>query len=118
MGLRGRTLLTNESIFFVTTTCHDWLPLLKDESNSRIIIESLQFCNKKYLVHLLGYVIMPNHLHLLLYFEKVMRLSDYMRDLKKFTSGEVRRSIEKNHLMNIEFLRVDLKGQAFKVWMG
>jgi len=38
---------------------------------------------------------MPNHIHVILYFEIENRLSDYMRDFKKYTSGEIRRLIEK-----------------------
>jgi len=32
---------------------------------------------------------MPNHLHLVVYFKKDNRLSDFMRDFKKYISGRL-----------------------------
>lgn len=60
---------------------------------------------------------MPNHLHLVVYFKKDNRLSDFMRDFKKFTSGEVRRSLEEENKLNIlQKLEYKNQNQKFKVW--
>ncbi|HRO43059.1 MAG TPA: transposase [Flavipsychrobacter sp.] len=51
-----------------------------------IVVGSLNFCAEKYKADILGYVFMPNHLHLIIYFREDNHLSDLMRDFKKLTS--------------------------------
>jgi putative transposase len=72
----------------------------------------------KYATDILAYVIMPNHIHLILYFKEENQLSAMMRDFKKYTSGEIRRKLEHDgHLQMVENLRINIKMQKFKVWM-
>src|SRR6185369_9592267 len=118
MGTRYRTNLSEEPLRFVTTTFNRWLPLLKDESYFSIIANSLNFVSSKYNTDILAYVIMPNHLHLILFFSDAVKLSDYMRDFKKYTSGELRRKliIEKQTevLQKLEF---PVGSNHYKIWM-
>ncbi len=117
MALRGRNEFLDEECFFVTTTCYKWYPLLEMESCKWTISESINFLNTKYNAATLGYVIMPNHIHLILYFKKGNQLSNWMRDLKKFTSVMVRQKIEKSGNIDLlEKLRVPDRKQVFKVW--
>ncbi len=118
MGLRNRSTLDHEQCFFVTTTCYKWLKLLDSITAINIIAGSLDFLTEKYKCCLSGYVIMPNHIHLILYFPEQNRLSDFMRDLKKFTSVKLRQEIDKpenEHLINT--LRHEIREQKFKIWM-
>jgi putative transposase len=117
MALRGRNEFLDEPCFFVTTTCYKWYHLLEMESCKQTISESINFLNTKYNGVTLGYVIMLNHIHLILYFKKGNQLSNWMRDLKKFTSVMVRQQIEKSGNIDLlERLRVPEKKQVFKVW--
>jgi putative transposase len=87
------------------------------ESCKLIISESINFLNTKYTAATLGYVIMPNHIHLIVYFKNGNHLSNWMHDLKKFTSVMVRQQIEKaGDIDLLEKLRVPEKKQVFKVW--
>jgi hypothetical protein len=62
----------SNSFYFVTFTCYKWLSLF-EETNSYDAVykwfDSL-YANNAYVT---GYVIMPNHLHALLYFPPVLR---------------------------------------------
>jgi REP element-mobilizing transposase RayT len=60
-----------------------------------IIIDSLNYCveNKSLIIY--GYVIMSNHVHLLVQ-AKEEDLSDVLRDFKKFTSKTIIKTIEEN----------------------
>lgn len=117
MGLRNRTRFKEFRCFFITTTCYNFLHLLKGDPYFKIINDSITFLNNKYGAFILGYVLMPNHIHLILYFEKINRLSDYMRDFKKYTSGEIRRQIESESKYDLlEKLRFEKREQKFKVW--
>jgi putative transposase len=117
MGLRGRNQFSDEKCFFVTTTCYKWFHLLEMNSCKLTLSESINFLNTKYVAATLGYVIMPNHIHLVLYFKKENQLSNWMRDFKKFTSVMVRQQIERaGNIDLLEKLRVPEKSQVFKVW--
>ena len=61
---------------------------------------------------------MPNHIHLILYFKENNRLSDFMRDFKKYTAYEIRKKIESDgDIKLLNTLRVNYRKQKFKVWM-
>lgn len=74
-----------ESIFFVTTTFHQWTPFGDRCGVYESLSNNLRFYVKKYHARLAGYVLMPTHLHLLIVIDG-SRLSDFMRDFKKFIS--------------------------------
>jgi putative transposase len=117
MGTRNRNLFKDEQCFFVTTTCYNWYHLLKSNTCKDIICSSITFLNTKYKSNILGYVIMPNHLHLILYFQGINHLSNWMRDLKKFTSVKIRQEIENSgDDIILEKLRTHDEGRVFKVW--
>src|SRR4051812_19737653 len=115
MGTRHRTLLTEFPLRFVTTTFKDWTHILVREEYFQIIAKSLDFVNRKYKVDLPVYVLMPNHIHLILRFREEVKLSEYMRDFKKFTSGELQRQLVKNG--DIEILsKLKTETGTYKVW--
>lgn len=115
MGLRNRTLYTDKTCFFVTTTCYKWLKLIDSPQAVSIVANSITFLNEKYKAEILGYVIMPNHIHFIIFFIEKNRLSDYMRDFKKFTSVHIRRLIDSKPLL-LEAIRHEVREQKFKVW--
>ncbi|MEP2774213.1 MAG: transposase [Fulvivirga sp.] len=118
MGLRNRNLYKGEKCFFVTTTCIHWINFIEYSKSYEILENSLNYVSEKYKASILAYVIMPNHMHAVVYFNEDNRLSDLMRDFKKFTSTMVRKGIDNLQFENLlERLRSNKKGRAFQVWM-
>jgi len=87
--------------FFVTTTFKDWARLGNMPGLYLALAESLVFCARKYNALIAGYVLMPTHIHLVIFIEG-SRLSAFMRDFKKFIAQKVVK---------------DLKGNSSSVWM-
>ena len=117
MGLRNRQLFKDEKCFFVTTSCIKWKRLIQFSNSYDTIVKSLIFVNQKYDAVVLGYVIMPNHIHIILYFKHQNRLSSYMRDFKKYTSTRIRQNLDQYKRNAIlESIRSDKKNRAFQVW--
>jgi putative transposase len=82
-----------------------------------IIINSLIFCLKKYEADLIAYALMPNHIHLILFYNGKADVSGFMRDLKKYTSVKIRQLLEKDgRNETIEKLKYEKDGQKFKIW--
>lgn len=81
-----------------------------------IIVSSLKFCNEKYQASIVAYALMPEHIHLILYFHDESRLIDYMRDFKKFTSVAIRNFHISRDPKVKGLLMYEYKGQKLKVW--
>jgi putative transposase len=116
MGLRARTLLTEERCFFITTTCYQHLPLLADATCFGILFDSFLFYNEKYKAKLLAYVFMNNHIHFIIFFQEETRLIDYMRDFKKFTSVKLREHLQATHPDQAWQIEYESRTQHFKIW--
>jgi REP element-mobilizing transposase RayT len=78
-----------ETYYFLTFTCYKWLPLFEIAN----IYDYLPFWFEKLKekgVQLVGYVIMPNHLHLILYVEsKSESLNQALAESKRFLAYEI-----------------------------
>jgi REP element-mobilizing transposase RayT len=59
----------NSYAHFITMNTYNNYPYFKDEELCQILIEELEFYSKKYGFALTGYVIMPDHLHLLVWWD-------------------------------------------------
>lgn len=114
MGLRFRN--KEEHGFFITTTCKDRMKLLDIGESKEIVEESINFVGLKYKADILGYVIMPNHLHAIVFFKEGNKLSELMRDFKKFTSFKIRKEVEVLQENLLERIRIDKKDRVFQVW--
>ena len=54
-----------EKIYYWTASIHKWNPLLADNRNKNIIIDSLKYLSDLNLITVYAFVIMPDHLHLI-----------------------------------------------------
>ncbi len=116
MGLRNRKEFLDQDCFFVTTNCHEHKYLLVDKEIFQILIDNFKFYNKKYNSDLCAYVFMNNHIHFIIYFYEKNRLSDFMRDFKKYTSLKIREFIQSTDLERLSDLKFENRSQHFKIW--
>ncbi|RYG10994.1 MAG: transposase [Chitinophagaceae bacterium] len=75
-----------QDTYFITCTVVDWVDLFTRIVYKQIIVDSLNHCIKEKGLVLNGWVLMTNHLHFIARCEKPHRMSDFLRDFKKFTS--------------------------------
>lgn len=87
-----------EAVYFVSFATVEWVDVFTRREYKDIIIDSLNYCRAKKGLIIYAYVIMSNHLHLLISREPNSRytLSDIMRDLKKYTSVRLLDAIREN----------------------
>ncbi len=116
MSTRNRSYFSDCRCFFVTTSCYLHHHLLHFESCRRIVGASIVFVCRKYQADVLGYVLMPNHVHFVIYFKNENRLSVFMRDFKKFTSVQIRNEIARLAPRFLGELEYQYRDQLFKVW--
>ena len=116
MARRGRSKYLDKRCFFVTTTCLEWLPLLRDEAAKEVCYESLEFCCDRFRMDLAAYVLMPNHMHLVVRFRADNKLSEFMRDFKKFTSRKIRAWLEQEDPRLAYRLHSYSRNREFRLW--
>lgn len=93
MNENGYQIQDQSKIHFITATVVDWVDVFSRKRYRDIVIESLDYCIKNKGMLLYGYVIMTNHIHIVVQSEEA-KLSDLIRDFKKFTAKNILNSIE------------------------
>lgn len=78
-----------EEVYFLTSTVVDWLDVFTRPVYKEIITDSLRFCQESKGLIVYGWVLMTNHLHLLVQAEEGKKLGDIMRDFKRFTANRI-----------------------------
>jgi REP element-mobilizing transposase RayT len=75
------------SVYYVTYTIVDWLPVFVAEPPFRIVTESLRFCHEQKGLRVNAYVIMPTHLHAVVFHAEhdPDRLRVALDDFRRFT---------------------------------
>jgi putative transposase len=81
-------------VYFVTDTVVDWVDIFSRPSYRHIIIESLQHCQKQKGLIIYAWVLMTNHMHMIVGSSGINKVSNIMRDFKKFTSKEILRTLQ------------------------
>ncbi len=104
--------------YFITTTTRNFIPLLNHNEARNIAYSSLAFLKDKYHYRIIGYCIMPDHMHLLIQADGSLDISKVMADFKRFTANQIYSYFQKNqdhYWLNI--LKAGAyKGQKFSVW--
>lgn len=83
---KDRYQIVSNAPHFVTFTTVDWIPALSIHEVANIILDSLRFMQEEERIVLYGYVLMKDHLHLIMTSEKLI---DEIRNIKSFTAKKI-----------------------------
>ena len=81
--------------YFLTCQVVGWVDVFSRQVYRDIVVDSLRYCMKEKELIVYAYVIMTNHVHLIVR-SKSERLSDTIRNFKRFTSNQILKSILDN----------------------
>ena len=76
-------------LYFLTFTVVFWMDVFTRKEYKHIIVESLNYCIKEKGLNIFCWCLMSNHLHLIASAREYCRLSDIIRDFKKFTAKKI-----------------------------
>ena len=85
----GFQINDQNGLYFLTLTIVDWVDIFTRAVYKDIIIDSLNYSIDHKGLEVYGYVIMTNHLHLMLRSASEIGLSNTLRDFKKFTGKSI-----------------------------
>ena len=80
--------------YFLTFTVVDWIDIFTKSVYKTIITDALNYCSENKGWKIYAWVLMSNHLHLVVQTQSPFRMSDTMRDFKKFTSKKIIEAIQ------------------------
>mgnify|MGYP001794455824 CR=1 FL=1 len=97
-----KTLIQDgESIYFITFTCQNWLPLFEITNSYDCVYKWFDYLKSK--GHFVkGYVIMPNHLHVLIDFGTIEKsINTIVSNGKRFMAYEIVKRLQQQNKATI-----------------
>ena len=109
-----------ENLYFITTTAVHHKHLFRRDVNKRIIIDSLNYMRVNKWLNLYAFVVMPNHIHIMVRFLTNTTLSDGIREFKKHTAKQIIRQYQaEDNRRALDFLfqaATQVSKQKYKIW--
>ena len=99
----GYQIYDQTKTYYFTFQIVEWVDIFSRKEYRDIIINSINHCRKEKGLEIWAYVIMTNHIHIILS-SKVGKLSDTIRDFKSYSSKKILESIK-------------MKGESRREWM-
>jgi len=109
----------------MTFTIVGWIDLFSRQIYRDILLKNMQYCRQHKNLCIGGYVIMPNHVHVI-WQSKAGKLSDVLRDFKSYSSKEFINAIMNEpesrrdwllHMFRFHANRTE-QNKEFKIWTG
>ena len=96
---------------FVTFSCHNQLPLLEPDWAKEIFLRQLKSSRAKHGLKILAYVIMPEHVHLVIDPVKEMELGRVIGEIKSRSAREIVAKLRNDDSAILENLRTQKDGK-------
>jgi len=84
----GYQIYDPHGMYFLTFSVVDWVDVFSRKIYRDILLDSLKYCISEKQLAVYGFVIMSNHMHVILRSENE-KLSNIIRDFKKFTAQKI-----------------------------
>ncbi len=91
----GYRVYNQDGLYFVTFTVRQWVDIFTRKLYVDIVLDSLKYCQEFKGLKIYAWVIMSNHIHLIIKSDQ-HNLSDIIRDFKKYTASQTVKAIESN----------------------
>src|SRR5258708_35722646 len=98
---------------FFTATNLQWKKLLVPDKYKDIIIGSIRFLVEKKRVIIYGFVIMPNHLHIIWQMQAGIKRMNVQRDFLKYTAQRIKADLKRNHPKILSQFLVNAKDRQY-----
>jgi putative transposase len=85
-----------DGMYFITFSTVEWVDTLSRQVYKDIIVKSMNHCVKEKGLIIYSWVIMTNHVHIIIAKADTFSMSEIMRDFKKYTSNKILTEIELN----------------------
>ena len=102
---------------FITFSCYHHYPLLRKETTIQYFINVLKNKREEYSLKILGYVIVPNHVHLVLHPRENDKLGQIMRVIKSLSARDILSQWQKKNYTVLQRLKIIKDGkEKYAFW--
>jgi putative transposase len=101
---------------FFTATILEWKHLLKPDEFKDIIIESLLYLKKEQSIVVYGFVIMPNHIHIIWQIQDGFKRDKIQMRFLKYTAQQMKFRLLQTDKLKLEQYRVNAKDREYQFW--
>jgi putative transposase len=110
MVIRKRLNILQQGMAFVTTTTNSWIPVFNIQQAAEATLKELAKTLDLFEGSLIGYVLMPTHIHMLVCLPKISSLSKFVQTFKSISSRRVKE-------IDLNYYRDSLiKNGKFRLW--
>jgi len=89
-------IIETDGIYFITITCYQWMPLIERLNGYDLVYTQFDYLRSQG-HYITGYVIMPNHLHLLIGFRNSGKsINNIIGNMKRFLAYSMVKRLEQN----------------------
>lgn len=108
--------MLSHQAYFYTDTIFEFNNLLADDNLKIIIINSLKYLVENNLVEIFGYVIMPNHIHLIWNILDNERKESVAGSFSKFTAHQFKKYLQAKDLTLLHQYSSNKTDRKFQFW--
>ncbi len=83
-----------DAVYFVTIVVQDRIPFFEEDIFCELFVEDLRFCKKLKVFYLYGFVILYDHIHLLIQPGEKYNISEILHNLKRTSSLHINEMIK------------------------
>jgi putative transposase len=123
-GTTSYRIKDEEAMYYLTFATVEWLDVFTRKRYKDIVIDSLRYCQQEKGLELYSWVLMSNHMHMIVKAKEGYKLSGIIRDFKKFTAQRIIKAIQEESESRRGWLLAEMlkagqqnsKKQTFQLW--
>ena len=108
--------MLKREIYFYTATIHQWKTLIRDFNLEPILLQSLSWLYKKGCIKVYGFVIMPNHIHLIWELIENNGKESPAASFMKFTAHQFQEILKGKAPAVLKEYKVDWESRKYNFW--
>jgi len=107
MAKNWKNYYTDNAVHHITGTVHHWQPVLLYPPILDIIMDELFKKAKRWNADIWGYVIMPEHFHLMIQSKNAENIKRFLHGFRRYTAGRIKVIIDKNNMDFDEYCKIN-----------
>lgn len=123
-GTTSYRIKNEEGLYYLTFATVEWIDVFTRKRYKDIVVGSLEYCQKEKGLELFSWVLMSNHMHMIVRAKEGFKLSGIIRDFKKFTAQQIIKAIQEEPESRKDWLLAEMlkagksnsKKQTYQLW--
>lgn len=113
-----------EGLYYLTFATVEWIDVFTRKRYKDIVVDSLKYCQREKGLELYSWILMSNHMHMIVRAKEGFKLSGIIRDFKKFTAQRIIKAIQEEPESRRDWLLAEMlkagemnsKKQNYQLW--